>query len=68
MVLSIARNGKWPNRLDPKHYNSSIFGDIRNFSSQSPPLMKWSVFARAIRNILTFPRPIKGCTKVAAYS
>ena len=55
MVLTVAINGKWPNRMGP---NSSIFEDIRNSSGQSPQLMKWSVFERAMRNILTFPRPI----------
>ena len=52
MVLTIAINGKWPNRMDPKLYNSSIFEDIRNSSSQSPQLMKLLLYSGKIRSLM----------------
>ena len=49
----MAINGSWPNRM-------SVSKSYRTSSGQATPLMKRSVFARGMRNISAFPRPIRG--------
>ena len=52
MVRYITINGSRSSR-------TSFSKNFRTSSGQATPLMKWSIFARGMRNILAFPWPIR---------